>query len=179
MTKSSKASKIIEPPVPDLLEPLCEGDGPWRPNVAALILRKGGTEILMGERVDTPGAWQWPQGGLDPGEEAEVGLRREMKEEIGTDNFTILHRFPFLLRYRFPKRLGKKFKPRVGQEQIYYIVELHEEPDLAKAEHEEFGALCWKPLDQALDSPIWFKREVYKAALQYAREIATELNFAQ
>ena len=170
--------QTLEPPCPPQ-EPLREGDGPFRPNVAGLILREqdGQVQILLGERHDTPGAWQWPQGGLDDGESPENGLMRELKEEIGVTRPKILYRFPHSLRYRFPQKMTKRFKKWIGQEQIYFVLALdpHDLPDLAKAAEEEFRELRWHPLEAALDSAVWFKAPVYRAALEHVREILPNL----
>src|ERR1700728_4353327 len=56
-------------------------DVKYRLNVAA-ILRNGAGKILIGERQDRPGAWQFPQGGVDDGETLEQALKRELMEEI-------------------------------------------------------------------------------------------------
>jgi putative (di)nucleoside polyphosphate hydrolase len=53
----------------------------YRLNVAA-ILRNGAGKILLGERVDRSGAWQFPQGGVDEGETLAEALIRELREEI-------------------------------------------------------------------------------------------------
>ena len=161
---------IHEPKVAPGSERLCEGLGPFRPNVAALILRPNiahGLEILLGERADTPGSWQWPQGGLEPNETPEACLRREMQEEVGLTDFHIQGHFPFMLRYRFPLRLGKKYAPRLGQDQLFYVISLKEgfEPELANASDKEFSQLLWVPLSQAGEKPVWFKAGVYEAAL--------------
>jgi putative (di)nucleoside polyphosphate hydrolase len=179
MTKSGPRFPVIEPGIPHPEEVLCDEPGPFRPNVAAIILHADAArrQVLMGERNDMPGRWQWPQGGLDPGETPEQGLRREIFEEIGvaSDAVHIHYRFPFLLRYRFPQRLGKKFAPRQGQEQHYFIVTLSAEPDLAKATDEEFHQLRWLPLEEAVVGAVWFKREVYRAAVDHAHEIIPTL----
>jgi putative (di)nucleoside polyphosphate hydrolase len=54
----------------------------YRSNVAA-ILRNTRGEILVCERLNIPGAWQFPQGGVDEGETLEQALTRELREEIG------------------------------------------------------------------------------------------------
>ena len=46
-----------------------------------LINRLG--HIFTGERIDTPGAWQMPQGGIDKGELPERAAVRELQEETG------------------------------------------------------------------------------------------------
>ena len=39
----------------------------YRPNVAAIIVNGDGN-LLICERSNVPGAWQFPQGGVDDGE---------------------------------------------------------------------------------------------------------------
>ncbi|KAK3284591.1 hypothetical protein CYMTET_7760 [Cymbomonas tetramitiformis] len=48
---------------------------------AVIFDRKG--RLLVGERKDKPGAWQFPQGGLDSGETPVQAAWREMHEEVG------------------------------------------------------------------------------------------------
>jgi len=164
--KSWKNSNSFEPEVPNPIEPLCSGPGPYRPNAAALILRSQGREILLGERADTPGHWQWPQGGLEPGESPEDGLFRELQEEIGVSKARILYRFPFKLVYRFPQRLSQKFKPCIGQEQVYFVVEIEQAPNL-EASDGEFSAIKWAPLEKATSQVIWHKAPLYDAVLEH------------
>ena len=53
----------------------------YRPNVAALIVNPVGN-LLICERWTIPGAWQFPQGGVDSGESLEQALYREVREEV-------------------------------------------------------------------------------------------------
>src|SRR5260221_6811431 len=53
----------------------------FRPNVAAIVRRSNG-RILVGERSDRPGCWQFPQGGIKNSETPEQALQRELQEEI-------------------------------------------------------------------------------------------------
>ena len=54
----------------------------FRPNVAALMVDEQG-RVLVCERFRVPGAWQFPQGGVDEGEEHDKALFREVEEEVG------------------------------------------------------------------------------------------------
>ena len=55
---------------------------PYRPCAGILLLNKH-DQIFVGERIDRPGAWQMPQGGIDVGEDTEAAALRELEEEIG------------------------------------------------------------------------------------------------
>ena len=54
----------------------------YRPNVAGLLVREDG-KLLVCERSRQKGAWQFPQGGIDPGETATEAVKREVREEVG------------------------------------------------------------------------------------------------
>ncbi|MCS7008357.1 MAG: NUDIX domain-containing protein [Chthoniobacterales bacterium] len=140
----------------------------YRPNVALILEREVsflGTEVLIGERSDMPGTWQFPQGGAKPGESLLDALAREVEEEIGLkpDAYFILKQLgPY--RYDFPQ--GKIKEGFGGQEQTYFLARL-KEPNLFQLEgeihSEEFLRLRWvKPKDFELSWVAPFKREVYR-----------------
>jgi len=65
-------------------------------------------KVFVGRRLDTPDAWQMPQGGIDPGESPlDAGLR-EMREEIGTDRASLLHEHPAWLTYDLPSDMRRR-----------------------------------------------------------------------
>ena len=57
----------------------------WRLAVAAAVMNTKG-ELLVGERIDRPGAWQLPQGGVDQGESVVEAASRELFEEMGVED---------------------------------------------------------------------------------------------
>jgi putative (di)nucleoside polyphosphate hydrolase len=137
----------------------------YRPNVAAII-RRSDNKILVGERSDVPGCWQFPQGGIKPRETPEQALERELLEEVGLTSgaYRIIERKePY--RYLFDK--GRTKEGFHGQEQIYFLVELlpgfepkHETSD------PEFRALNWiVPSEFNIEWVPPFKREVYRQVL--------------
>jgi len=137
----------------------------YRPNVAAII-RSSDNKILVGERSDVPGCWQFPQGGIKPRETPEQALERELLEEVGLTSgaYRIIERKePY--RYLFDK--GRTKEGFHGQEQIYFLVELlpgfepkHETSD------PEFRALNWiVPSEFNIEWVPPFKREVYRQVL--------------
>src|SRR5258708_16475403 len=77
----------------------------FRPNVAAIVRRSNG-RILVGERSDRPGCWQFPQGGIKNSETPEQALQRELQEEISLppDSYRISdRRGPFLFLFLPPR----------------------------------------------------------------------------
>jgi len=135
-----------------------------KPNVAA-ILRNARGLILICERLGVAGAWQFPQGGIDDGETAEVALRRELREEIGVEPtaYTIIEsRGP----YRYLFGAGTKKRGHHGKLQTYFLCDFHASDDAIDVgtEHPEFRAYRWiAPGDFRLDWLPPMKREVYRA----------------
>jgi putative (di)nucleoside polyphosphate hydrolase len=136
----------------------------YRPNVAAILERQNG-DIFVAERLNVKGAWQFPQGGVDTGEELEAALYRELEEEIGVkpEHIEIIETRSGY-RYAFSKgRL--KYGVYGGQEQTYYRCRfLGKDLDIRlDAHHQEFSRWRWIP--PALFQLAWvpkFKREVYR-----------------
>ncbi|KQB47800.1 RNA pyrophosphohydrolase, partial [Neisseria meningitidis] len=53
----------------------------YRPNVG-IILTNNRDEVFWGKRVREH-SWQFPQGGIKPGESPETAMYRELYEEVG------------------------------------------------------------------------------------------------
>lgn len=139
----------------------------YRPNVA-LILRRADGRVLIGERSDVGGAWQFPQGGIDPGESPEAALAREMIEELSLPpgNYRVVERRgPY--RYEFPP--GRTKAGCGGQEQTYFLADFigDEAAILAQPSTVEFQAVRWiAPAEFELEWVAPMKREVYRAVLR-------------
>jgi putative (di)nucleoside polyphosphate hydrolase len=138
----------------------------YRPNVAAIVRRADG-RILVGERYDRPGCWQFPQGGINISETPEQALQRELQEEISLlpDSYRVTdRRGPY--RYLFAP--GRKKEGFDGQEQIYFLVDLlptHFEPSPHTLDP-EFRAIRWIwPHEFEISWIPDFKREVYRQVM--------------
>ncbi len=157
---------------------------PYRKSVGLCVLNPRGL-VLMAERSDRAGAWQMPQGGLNIGEEPEVAVLREMKEELGTNAATIIGRVPEPLRYEFPDFIvaerapfGGKYR---GQEQTWFAV-LFNGPDSDirlinehEPEHAEFTAWRWVPLAEVPDLTAPFRRPIYARVTAFFAPLASSL----
>lgn len=143
----------------------------YRPNVAALMVNESGN-LLICERATMPGAWQFPQGGVDDGETMEEGLFREVSEEIGLNpnHYEVLEKRDGY-RYLYPPDVrAKKIKKHGnhGQEQTYFLCKLKPQAPTINVHQspQEFGAYRWiLPEEFDLDWLPTFKHEVYKAVM--------------
>jgi len=80
-------------------------DLPWRLGVG-IALFNGAGHVFSAKRIDTPGdAWQMPQGGIDGAESPREAALRELEEEIGTAEATILAETHDWLSYDLPPDL--------------------------------------------------------------------------
>ena len=144
----------------------------YRPNVAALVVNSVGN-LLICERWTIPGAWQFPQGGVDEGETAEAALFREVREEVGLEArlYVVVARREGY-RYLYPEDArGKKLRKHGshGQEQTYFLCHLKSDapPVNVKQKQREFRAYRWiPPMEFDLDWLPPFKRDIYREVMR-------------
>ncbi|MCB1238017.1 MAG: NUDIX domain-containing protein, partial [Verrucomicrobiae bacterium] len=135
----------------------------YRPNVAAIFQRPNG-KILVAERVDFRGSWQFPQGGVDRGEDLIAALHREVEEEIGlapASYRVVACRTGY--RYKFP---GGHLKRGLycGQVQTYFLCAYDGDgTDIDLTRHQrEFSGTKWiRPEKFRLKWVPKFKRRVF------------------
>ncbi len=142
-------------------------DLPYRP-AAAVMLLNSENRVFVAMRIDTVlDAWQMPQGGLDPGEDAEAGALRELEEETGIPPHLveIIARAPEDLLYDLPADLqGKLWKGKYrGQSQAWFLMRfLGSDADIdLETEHPEFRAWKWAEPGELVDLIVPFKRQLY------------------
>ena len=139
----------------------------YRPNVAAILQRANG-DIFVAERLNIANAWQFPQGGVDEGEDAETALFRELEEEIGIKR-ALLQVTQRRDGYRYAFAKGRlKYGIYGGQEQAYFLcLFLGEDADFnLAATHQEFARFRWiKPSEFQMDWVPKFKRAVYRQVM--------------
>jgi putative (di)nucleoside polyphosphate hydrolase len=129
-------------------------------------------KVFVGQRMDsTLEAWQMPQGGIDPGEDAQTAALRELGEETGVapEHAELVAEAPGEFTYDLPPELiGKVWKGKWrGQRQRWFLYRfLGTDADIDIAtEHQEFRA--WRWIDPA-DLPamiVPFKKALYEDVL--------------
>ncbi|MGD9774751.1 RNA pyrophosphohydrolase [Diaphorobacter sp.] len=148
---------------------MLDRDG-FRPNVGIILLNQR-NQVFWGKRIRTH-SWQFPQGGIDRGENPEQAMFRELHEEVGLlpNQVRVIARTRDWLRYEVPDRYIRRdarghYK---GQKQIWYLLQLlgHDwDLNLRATNHPEFDAWRWNDYWVPLDVVVDFKRGVYEMAL--------------
>jgi len=146
----------------------------YRPNVAMIIVSHNypeKKEIFIAQRNDLLDVWQFPQGGIDKGEEVQEALFREMKEEIGTNKASIVAEYPEWISYDFPTKIAKKMKPYKGQIQKYYLMKFEEGAKInIDTKHPEFLDYKFVSVKDALETTAEFKKPVYEKVINYFKD---------
>jgi putative (di)nucleoside polyphosphate hydrolase len=135
----------------------------FRAGAGAVIVNTRG-RVLAFERANVPGAWQFPQGGLDLGETPVQAMFREVREETGLTrrHVRLLDQHPTLLVYELPRRSQSK-KTGLGQVQYWFYLAWKGDPDaVPEPPADEFRAAAWMTPAQVIRRAVPFRRPVYR-----------------
>lgn len=142
-----------------------------RPNVGVVLFNHDGL-VWLGRRNGQPPPynWQFPQGGVDEGEDLLDAARRELAEETGVTSVELLARTEGWLVYDFPADFAgsKRARGWAGQKQAWFAFRFtgdDAEIDLEAHGEVEFDAWRWGRLDDTPELIVPFKRTVYEAVV--------------
>jgi len=143
----------------------------YRP-AAAVMLLNAANKVFVAQRLDSSlDAWQMPQGGLDPGEDARAGALRELEEETSISPALVefIAQSSKELIYDLPPDLaGKLWTGRyAGQRQHWFLMRflgLDTDVDLM-TKHPEFRTFQWVDPWLLPELIVPFKRSLYEAVL--------------
>ena len=150
-------------------------DLPYRPCAGVMLVNADGL-AFVGQRIDTVlEAWQMPQGGVDPGEDAQAAAMRELGEEAGVmpEHVEIVARAERELFYDLPpEMIGKVWRGKWrGQRQWWFLLRFTgRDPDVRiETEHPEFRAWRWIDPEELPALAVPFKRALYEDVLSMFR----------
>ena len=148
---------------------LIDRDG-FRANVGIVLMHADG-RLFIGRRAGGRG-WQFPQGGMRPGEQPEESVFRELGEEIGLhpEDVSIVARTDGWLRYRLPQRYVRRdCRPLcIGQKQRWFLLKLVGDETRLRFDstsQPEFDRWRWADYWTPVREVVYFKRRVYIRAL--------------
>lgn len=150
----------------------------YRPNVGVVLFDRGG-RVWLGHRVGARGLrnWQFPQGGIDEGEDLETAARRELLEETGVRSVEILGKIEDWITYDFPPAVLRRGDARgfKGQRQVWVAMRFtgeDSEIDLTAHPPIEFDRWRWATLGEAEGLVAPFKRATYAKVTEAFRRFA-------
>jgi len=149
----------------------------YRPNVGVVLFNQAG-QVWYGRRADTPPphCWQFPQGGVDEGEDLYPAALRELQEETGVVSTRLLGRTQGWIIYDYPPEVFAR-RPHgfLGQKQVWFALEFTgDDAEIRLDQHAqiEFDAWRWGALGEAPGLIVPFKRAAYESVVatfaQYA-----------
>lgn len=150
----------------------------YRANVGIVLMRADG-RVFLGGRPGGRG-WQFPQGGIRREETLETALYRELQEEIGLGSADVeyLGTTRDWVRYELPRQyVRRQSMPRcIGQKQRWVLLGFRGDDARLRfdttSEPPEFDRWRWADYWDPVREVIFFKRDVYRRALQELGRIA-------
>ena len=144
---------------------------PYRPCAGVMLVNREG-RVFVGQRIDNAlEAWQMPQGGIDPGEDAQAAALRELGEETGIapEHVELVATAPDELFYDLPVELvGKVWKGKWrGQRQRWFLFRFTGEDTDVRIDTVEPEFRAWRWIEPA-DLPaviVPFKKRLYEDVL--------------
>ena len=162
-------------------------DLPYRDCVGVVVFNRDG-RVFIGERkAGKSGAmdhtWQFPQGGIDKGEEPVDAAIRELFEETSIRSISLLTAAPDWIFYDLPDELvGVALKGKYrGQRQKWFAVLFEgDETEInviapGEGHDAEFSDWKWVPMDTVIDLIVPFKQNAYRKVIAAFRDIPDRL----
>jgi len=145
----------------------------YRPNAGIVLFNRDGLTWLGKRFQETgPWVWQWPQGGMDAGEDPAEAAYRELYEETGirADQVMMLGTIERWLSYDFPPEvLAQRKKNWKGQRQRWFALRFLGDDtdfDLTAVPPQEFETFRWEKLERVPGLIIPWKRPVYEEVVR-------------
>ncbi len=137
---------------------------PYRPNVGIVLFNRNG-DVLVGNRIQFPDVFQFPQGGIDEGEEPLQAALRELYEETSIQiQGPPAGQLDEWLYYEFPEQIPDRLKQYRGQKQKWFFFFWEGDLEQLQLDHyeQEFLSMEWRSMDQVVREIADFKKQAYR-----------------
>ncbi|KAL8142057.1 hypothetical protein V2J09_015089 [Rumex salicifolius] len=156
----------------------------YRPNVGICLINAD-NQVFVASRLNVPGAWQMPQGGIEEAEQPQEAALRELREETGITSADIISEVPNWLTYDFPPPVKAKVNRLWGggewhgQAQKWFLMSFKgddHEVNLANGEADaEFSEWKWESPQDVIDQAVDYKRPVYEQVMAVFKPYLNEV----
>ncbi|KAM7463446.1 hypothetical protein LguiA_031567 [Lonicera macranthoides] len=144
----------------------------YRPNVGVCLINSD-HQVFVASRLNVPGAWQMPQGGIEDGEEPISAAIRELQEETGIVSAELIAEVPKWLTYDFPPAVKAKVNRLWGgewhgQAQKWFLMRFtkdEREISLGRGEP-EFSEWKWATPEEVIQQAVDYKRPTYEEVMR-------------
>lgn len=167
-------------------------DMPYRDCVGIVVFNRKG-QAFVGQRTAGKTAtlsytWQFPQGGIDRGEDPIDAALRELYEETSIQTVSVLTAAPDWILYDLPDELlGTALKGKYrGQRQKWFAMifegdeaEINVRTPADGAHPAEFTNWRWEDFAQVPDLIVPFKRDAYLQVINAFSDIPDQLRLEQ
>ena len=153
----------------------------FRPQIAVCLVHDKKVFMFFDEKYKL---WQFPQGGIDNGEDITSSAKRELDEELGNDiskHFVVEPEILFEDKISFPERLWGSRKLRLddgmkmmmkGKHFFYIALELDLDTfDLKDAQFTDYRLMTSSEADKTIDQIYQFnKQRISRKAIDFLKE---------
>jgi len=131
-----------------------------------IVVRRPDGQVMAFERLDVPGQWQLPQGGLEAAEHPEAAAWRELAEEagLGPEHVALVGEHPGWTVYEWPRDVVAG-GARLGQVHRWFFFEPLADSIAATPDGREFGAWKWVEPSWLITQIVPFRRLSYEQVL--------------
>lgn len=142
----------------------------FRAGVVVVVRHPADGLVMAFERSDSPGSWQFPQGGIDEGESPLEAAWRELGEETGLGAELVVMRaeHPDWIAYEWPDSIRSRKRTahlRLGQVQKWFVFEAVHPDVVPTPDGKEFVAWKWVEPRWLLDNVPPWRRPGYERVL--------------